>query len=515
MKRVLFLLVVVALVRVGVGQDREFGFGWIPERFEDMPDSIKVSSVDVAPGCANCDSVDSIDISHEMPPIGNQSSQGSCAAWAMGYYHKSHTEWLEDTTLDLADPHNQFSPAFIYNQVNCGVDGGSRFSHIGQLIRLQGCADLVDCPYNVRDYRSWPSESAYFNALPYRAQRGYSISTADTAGINMIKQRLCNGQTTVLGILCWSNFANINAYDTVYCVSDVTGSLLGGHGVCVTGYNDNKMTNDGPGAFRIANSWGTGWGSRGYFWMSYRAVMDTLTSGQAGYYMTDRIGYQPKLIARLKVSHRSRCKVGFALGAGRWSNPLWHQDFRSWRGWRVPLDSLPFPDQNIVLDMTEAESLLVTGRTDSAYVLCRDDRRDSVTGTIDFFQVEHLDSGWILVSPDPPVQIPDYLTAAFAVVTLNSGVASRDEGGRMKHEWEPATIVRDVLTLLKGMTRQNGDCPSGGGPVPVLLLDLAGREVMPLRPGQNDIRHVAPGVYFARTAERGRRSAVSKVVIQR
>ncbi|UCG43117.1 MAG: hypothetical protein JSU73_00440, partial [candidate division WOR-3 bacterium] len=69
------------------------------------------------------------------------------------------------------------------------------------------------------------------------------------------------------------------------------------------------------------------------------------------------------------------------------------------------------------------------------------------------------------------------------------------------------------------------------------LLDASGRAVMDLRPGPNDIRHVAPGVYFVitpsplpsppqgerkkerglRSAASGKRSAVSvrKVVIQR
>jgi hypothetical protein len=48
------------------------------------------------------------------------------------------------------------------------------------------------------------------------------------------------------------------------------------------------------------------------------------------------------------------------------------------------------------------------------------------------------------------------------------------------------------------MTGQNGDCPSGGGPVPALLLDVAGRKVMDLKPGLNDIRHLAPGIYYLR-----------------
>jgi hypothetical protein len=49
----------------------------------------------------------------------------------------------------------------------------------------------------------------------------------------------------------------------------------------------------------------------------------------------------------------------------------------------------------------------------------------------------------------------------------------------------------------------------------VELLDAAGRLVMKLAPGPNDIRHLAPGIYFLRSAESGKRSAVQKIVIQR
>lgn len=56
-----------------------------------------------------------------------------------------------------------------------------------------------------------------------------------------------------------------------------------------------------------------------------------------------------------------------------------------------------------------------------------------------------------------------------------------------------------------------------------VLFDLSGRRVMSLHQGQNDIRHVAPGVYFLRSAEcgdahgggRATRSPVRKVVVQR
>lgn len=47
------------------------------------------------------------------------------------------------------------------------------------------------------------------------------------------------------------------------------------------------------------------------------------------------------------------------------------------------------------------------------------------------------------------------------------------------------TFVRRVLRL-----------PADGGCLRPVLLDIAGREAMALRPGPNDVRRLAPGVYF-------------------
>lgn len=42
-----------------------------------------------------------------------------------------------------------------------------------------------------------------------------------------------------------------------------------GHGVAFFGYDDNKITADGLGAFKLRNSWGPDWNEDGYTWMSY------------------------------------------------------------------------------------------------------------------------------------------------------------------------------------------------------------------------------------------------------
>jgi hypothetical protein len=49
------------------------------------------------------------------------------------------------------------------------------------------------------------------------------------------------------------------------------------------------------------------------------------------------------------------------------------------------------------------------------------------------------------------------------------------------------------------------------------LLDISGRKVMDLKPGQNDVRAMAPGVYFVRGASgvKHEASSVTKVVVTR
>ena len=61
------------------------------------------------------------------------------------------------------------------------------------------------------------------------------------------------------------------------------GGDRGSHAVTIIGYNDTLTTHDGPGAFKMINSWGTGWGQSGFWWMSYVAARNANRTAQAGY----------------------------------------------------------------------------------------------------------------------------------------------------------------------------------------------------------------------------------------
>ncbi|MFO7674855.1 MAG: SBBP repeat-containing protein [bacterium] len=89
----------------------------------------------------------------------------------------------------------------------------------------------------------------------------------------------------------------------------------------------------------------------------------------------------------------------------------------------------------------------------------------------------------------------DYATLRYATC----GAAEPAPGDRRVAARSGPTIVRGRLVLGSGFAAPGSDA---------VLLDAAGRRVMALAPGANDMARLAPGVYFARSG-----NAVARVVV--
>lgn len=197
-----------------------------------------------------------IDLSANFPPVGDQGAQNSCVGWAVGHALKSYQERLEEQwPFGLA---TVFSPAWIYNQINRGRDDGSLIYEALDLIVDKGAATRRTMPYDHGNHRSQPTDAATREARHYRASGRSRVE-----GTRQIKAALFNRLPVVVGMRTYDSFHSLRGTNSVY--NTFRGPDLGGHAVTIVGYDDHRF----GGAFKIVNSWGTGWGDSGYFWLPY------------------------------------------------------------------------------------------------------------------------------------------------------------------------------------------------------------------------------------------------------
>jgi C1A family cysteine protease len=373
----------------------------------------------------------SVDHSANMPPVRSQGSQGSCNAWAFGYYYKTYQEWREHG-WDVTLPEHQFSPSFIFNQVNGGIDGGVFISDVLKMLLDHGCATLADCPYNAGDFLSWPSDTAYSNAISFRCDSAKWIYCGDTAGISALKSHIAGGDNAVLSVEIWDNFLYIDYFNNVYCVADIgpTFEYQGGHAVCIVGFDDDLMTNDGKGAFKFVNSWGTNWGDWGYGWISYEAVMNDLTSFSWVYYTEDKNNYTPALLAKFEIDHPVREGIRLKMMVGDTLNPDWEKIFFDWRKLEDPacyVTPHSYPANNIVFDLSDAD-WRYSAEKDTIYLRVKDTLNDGLDGSLLYFGASYnglsfppaFDSSETRPIPDGEhiiVSVCDYIS----VLSINSG----------------------------------------------------------------------------------------------
>lgn len=202
-----------------------------------------------------------VDLSPDMPPPGNQGRQNSCVGWSTAYALKSYQERVETnrtlTRNGSVDYDKVFSPAFVYNQINNGRDGGSRFVDALRVLSSQGAVSWSDMPYTDRDYRRKPSQNLQSKAKPYRIDYWRQVNLQDP---KEVKAQLNAGYPIIFGAMIDEGFQSTRG-PKIWKAKQ--GGSLGGHAMVLVGYDDDKN------AYKLINSWGQRWGDQGFGWVDY------------------------------------------------------------------------------------------------------------------------------------------------------------------------------------------------------------------------------------------------------
>jgi outer membrane biosynthesis protein TonB len=204
-----------------------------------------------------------VDLSGQMPSVGDQGQEGSCVSWATAYAMRGY-EARGDVWASIApkttDPTLNFSPAFVYNQLNGGQDDGTTIPAALALLQQTGAATLADMPYVAGEFTVKPSAGALADATHYKiASYGYIAPTDLTS----MKTQLSAGLPVILAMSVYYNFYTLGQNE-IY--NTTSGAYQGGHAVTIVGYDDAKQ------AVEIINSWGPYWATAGYGWISYSAL---------------------------------------------------------------------------------------------------------------------------------------------------------------------------------------------------------------------------------------------------
>jgi C1A family cysteine protease len=232
---------------------RRLRYGWVP----DVPDQRDLLYGAVRPTFAL---PAHIDLRPNCSSVEDQGNLGSCTGNALA----GAIEFLErKDNVPFADA----SRLFIY--YNERAMEGTVKSDAGAMIRdgiktlkKQGVCTEKLWPYMVLKFAVKPGTSCYREALKRQITSYHRIVTLDD-----MRTCLADGFPFVFGFAVYEGFESEEVASTgIVQMPQPNERSLGGHAVLAVGYDDAQRR------FIVRNSWGTGWGQKGYFTIPYEYV---------------------------------------------------------------------------------------------------------------------------------------------------------------------------------------------------------------------------------------------------
>lgn len=223
-----------------------------------------------------------VDLRSGCSPIEDQETIGSCTAQAVAglveyYERKVHGKHIDASRL------------FLYkttrNLLGFTGDTGAYLRSTMAALALFGVPPEAYWKYVVANYDVEPSAFCYSFGQSFQALQYYRLDKSGvTPGILLqkIKARISYKMPLVFGFTVFNciDQAADSGEIPIPCPRD---RVVGGHAVMTVGYddelkikNDNCRSVESKGALIIRNSWGKGWGDKGYGYLPYDYVLKHL-----------------------------------------------------------------------------------------------------------------------------------------------------------------------------------------------------------------------------------------------
>ena len=226
-------------------------YGWIP----DVPDQRDMLYGAVRPVPSTLPP--HIDLRPTCSSVEDQGNLGSCTGNALA----GAVEFLErKDNVRFIDA----SRLFIYYNERAlegtiKSDAGAMIRDGIKTLKNQGVCSERTWPYIISKFSVKPGAACYKEALKRQITSYHRILTLDE-----MRACLAEGFPFVFGFTVYESFESQEvAHSGVVQMPQPNERSLGGHAVLAVGYDDVQKR------FIVRNSWGTGWGQKGYFTLPY------------------------------------------------------------------------------------------------------------------------------------------------------------------------------------------------------------------------------------------------------
>jgi C1A family cysteine protease len=233
------------------------GYGWVPD-LPDHRDRLYAVVRRVPRKLPR-----SVDLRAECSPVEDQGSLGSCTGNALA----GAVEFLErkEGAPRLVD----VSRLFIYYNERAiehtvSEDSGAMIRDGIKTLVKQGVCGESKWPYVIARFAKKPPASCYVEAREHQV-----TAYARLEALDEMRTCLADGYPFVFGFTVYESFESAAvAKSGLATMPRPRERMLGGHAVLAVGYDDAEKR------FLVRNSWGTGWGMKGYFTMPYAYLAD-------------------------------------------------------------------------------------------------------------------------------------------------------------------------------------------------------------------------------------------------
>ena len=203
-----------------------------------------------------------VDLTKLMPPVGDQGELGSGIAWAVAYAARSYYVGRNEGR-DIARADNEASPSYVFSMaIKRDCDDGANLTDAVDVLR-KGALSLAAYPYKPR-CEGPPAAADVERAKDFRV-RGYRV--LENSRIDDMKGQLehSNPIITLFRISpAFIEFRGSSTFQEDERKSAPSADADMYQPLVIVGYDDNRE------AVRVMNSWGRGWGDKGFAWIAYK-----------------------------------------------------------------------------------------------------------------------------------------------------------------------------------------------------------------------------------------------------